>query len=223
MGVFIPLPVRVPSFVKWMHPSWYIWDKQSQKKTIYLTFDDGPIPEVTEWVLDILSQKKIKATFFCIGDNAQKHPSIFKEIIAQKHQVGNHTQNHLKGWRTDTQTYLANVAEAEATMSSIIAPQESQNHIVQFPLFRPPYGKVKRIQAKTLRKKGYQIIMYRTVAYDWEAAVSPEQCLQHIIKNTRNGDLIVFHDSVKAFKNMKYALPRAIDHFLEKGYSFTTL
>lgn len=206
-----------------MHPYWYIWDKPSKGKVIYLTFDDGPIPEITEWVLDILAQKEIKATFFCIGNNVQKHPSIFKKIIDQEHCIGNHTQNHLKGWATDTQTYLTNVMQAETTMSSLLELQEEHKDQPHFPLFRPPYGKIKRKQAKKLRKEGYQIIMYRTVAYDWETTVSPEQCLQNIIKNTRSGDLIVFHDSVKASKNMKYALPKAIDYFLKKGYEFKAL
>lgn len=223
MGVFIPLPIRVPSFIKWMHPSWYIWDKSSLQKTIYLTFDDGPIPEITEWVLDILAQKKVKATFFCIGDNVQKHPAIFKKVIAQNHSIGNHTQNHVKGWHTKTGVYIDNIAQAEKTMSSILTTLEGQKQTINFPLFRPPFGKIKRTQAQKLRKKGYQIIMYRTIAYDWEATVTPEQCLQNVIKNTRSGDLIVFHDSIKASRNMKYVLPKAIDHFLEKGYRFEVL
>lgn len=223
MGAFIPLPIRVPSFIKWMHPSWYIWDKSSSQKTIYLTFDDGPIPEITEWVLDILAQKNIKATFFCIGDNVQKHPSIFKKIVDQNHSIGNHTQNHVKGWLTKTDTYIDNVAQAEKTMSSILIISEDQKQAINFPLFRPPYGKIKRTQAQKLRKKGYEIIMYRTVAYDWEATITPKQCLQNVIKNTRSGDLVVFHDSIKASRNMKYALPKTIDYFLGKGYKFEAL
>ncbi len=221
--MFIPLPIRVPSFIKWMHPSWYKWDIPSSQKTIYLTFDDGPIPEITEWVLDILAQKKINATFFCIGDNVKKHPSIFKKIVDQDHSIGNHTQNHVKGWRTKADIYIDNVAQAEKTMSSILTTSEDQRQAINFPLFRPPYGKIKRAQAQKLRKKGYEIIMYRTVAYDWDSTISPEQCLQNVIKNTRSGDFIVFHDSIKASRNMKYALPKAIDYFLEKGYRFEVL
>ena len=221
MGVFIPLPIRVPSFIKWMHPSWYIWDKPSQEKVIYLTFDDGPIPEVTEWVLDLLKQKGVKATFFCIGDNVQKHPTIFKRTLEEGHTIGNHTQNHLKGWIQDTTTYLENTSLAEKTMTK--ASNKVQENIPSFPLFRPPYGKIKRRQAKKLRKKGYEIIMYRTVAYDWDASVTPEQCLKNVIDNSRSGDLIVFHDSVKASENMKYALPKVIDYFLEKGYQLKAM
>lgn len=218
MGVFIPLPIRVPSFIKWMHPSWYVWDTPSQKKVIYLTFDDGPIPEVTEWVLNLLKQKDIKATFFCIGDNVQKHPQVFKQILEDGHAVGNHTQHHLKGWKQATEDYISNIALAENTMTTLLGkPQKSTPY---FPLFRPPYGKIKRKQAKQLRKKGYQIIMYRTVAYDWDASVTPEKCLQNVLTHTKPGDLVVFHDSVKASKNMMYALPKVIDYFLEKGYHF---
>lgn len=221
MGLFIPLPIRVPSFIKWMHPSWYIWDTPSKDKTIYLTFDDGPIPEVTEWVLDILKKKGIKATFFCIGDNVQKYPHIFKQIIDNKHSVGNHTQHHLKGWKHPKEEYISDIVLAEKTMTQVL--QKQKEDTPNFPLFRPPYGKIKRTQAKQLRKKGYQIIMYRTVAYDWETLITPEKCLDNVIKNTRSGDLVVFHDSIKASKNMKYALPKTIDHFLEKGFTFKTI
>jgi peptidoglycan/xylan/chitin deacetylase (PgdA/CDA1 family) len=221
MGLFIPLPIRVPSFIKWMHPYWYIWDIPTKDKVIYLTFDDGPIPEVTEWALDTLKKKGVKATFFCIGDNVQKHPHIFEQITRNGHSIGNHTQHHLKGWKHTKEAYISNVALAEKTMTHVL--QKKQKDAPHFPLFRPPYGKIKRSQAKQLRKKGYEIMMYRTVAYDWEASVTPEQCLNNVIKNTRSGDLIVFHDSIKASKNMKYALPKAIDYFLEKGFTFKSL
>jgi len=221
MGLFIPFPIRVPSFIKWMHPSWYIWDKPSVEKVVYLTFDDGPIPDVTPWVLSLLKQKNIVATFFCIGENVQKHPDIFKQIIKNGHCIGNHTQNHLNGWKHDTEDYISNTDLAESTMAHVL--KKEQKDIPHFPLFRPPYGKIKRTQAIQLHKKGYQIIMYRTVAYDWDTSVMPEQCLQNIIKHTQSGDIVVLHDSLKASPNMKYALPKLIDHFLEKGYVFKSL
>ncbi len=220
MKFFIPLPVRVPQFIKWWYPSWYIWDRKKSEKVIYLTFDDGPVPEVTEWVLSTLSQKRIPATFFCIGDNVRKHPSIFKQLIAEGHSVGNHTFNHLKGWLTKDETYIKNTYLADLEMRKYI--DVALNELAT-PLFRPPYGKIKRNQAKALKKLGYDIVMYRVVSYDWEADVTPEQCLQNVIRNTKSGDLIVFHDSVKAFENMKYALPRVIDHFLEQGFIFGKL
>ena len=226
MKIFIPLPIRVPLFVKWWYPKWYVWDRLQKDKVLYLTFDDGPIPEVTDWVLNTLSRKQNKdnspilATFFCIGDNVQKHPQVFKKILAANHTIGNHTQNHLKGWKTPNDSYVENTLLCEQEMSRVAA-KESQP--LNFPLFRPPYGKIKKKQAKALKKEGFEIIMYRTVAYDWDEKTTPEQCLENVINKTRNGDLIVFHDSVKAFKNMKYALPIMIDHFLEKGYRFEKL
>lgn len=220
MNFFIPLPVRVPRFIKWWYPSWYIWDKKTSRKTIYLTFDDGPIPEVTEWVLSTLLRKRIPATFFCIGDNVRKHPVIFERLITEGHSIGNHTFNHLKGWQTEDETYLKNthLADIEMRKHTDVAPNE-----LATTLFRPPYGKIKRAQSRVLRKLGYNIIMYRVVAYDWDATVTQEQCLKNVIKNTRDGDIIVFHDSVKAFENMKYALPKVIDYFSEREFLFGRL
>lgn len=228
MCAFIPLPVRVPSLIKWWYPSWFVWDRPKENKVIYLSFDDGPIPEVTEWVLDTLAsmsapdKETIKASFFCIGDNVQKHPAIYQRILSEGHQVGNHTYNHLKGWQTNDADYLANTKKAAEFMERH-ALDKKMDAQLQFPLFRPPYGKIKQGQARKLRDLGYQIIMYRVVAYDWDATVTPEKCLSNVINNTRSGDLVVFHDSVKAFKNLQYALPRAIAHFQEKGYRFETL
>lgn len=223
---------RIPSIVKWIFPNYYIWDKKSTSKTIYLTFDDGPIPEITSFVLDTLSRKNeitentsnslkpVPATFFCIGDNVRKHPKIFYRIIAEGHAVGNHTFNHLKGTVTDTEIYLKNTHLTELQMAKHLNPKP--NELIT-PLFRPPYGKIKRTQAQALKKLGYQIIMYRVVAFDWEPTLTPEQCLHNVVSTARDGDIIVFHDSVKASTNMKFALPRAIAHFEKEGFSFGKL
>lgn len=223
---------RIPSVAKWFFPKWYVWDKPSTSKTIYLTFDDGPIPEVTGFVLDTLSQKNetlksvstssepIPATFFCIGDNVRKHPKLFKRILTEGHAVGNHTYNHLKGTQTNNDDYLKNTHLAHLEMAKHLSPKLTTGST---PLFRPPYGKLKRSQALALRKQGYHIIMYRVIAFDWEASVPPEHCLHNVISTARNGDIIVFHDSLKAFTNMKFALPRAIDYFKEKGFTFGRL
>jgi len=219
----IPLPVRVPDVVKWLHPKRYVWDKSENKQSVYLTFDDGPIPEVTPWVLDILATYKIKATFFCIGENIQKHPDLFKRILQEGHQVGNHTFNHLKGWKTDTPTYVENTLLAQKTIEQTLNAITNKGEAPISKLFRPPYGKIKTDQATALSSYGFEIIMYSVVAYDWDASVSREQCLNNITKHTRGGDLIVFHDSIKAFKNLKYALPKAIAFLQTEGYIFTTL
>ena len=226
MHFFVPLPVRVPTFVTWWYPNWYVWDIPRKEKVLYLTFDDGPIPEVTEWVLDTLSQKRnsdntpLLATFFCIGDNVRKYPLIFKKIMGAGHAVGNHTFNHLSGWDTDNEAYIRNTHLSDLEMSKLMDRGLKYPH---FPLFRPPYGKIKKSQAKVLRKQGYRMIMYRTITYDWDKHTTPEKCLKNVLQSSKSGDLIVFHDSVKAFKNMEYALPRMLDHFLEKGYRFEKL
>ncbi len=222
----IQLAIRVPSFVKWWYSNHFIWDRPTQEKVLYLSFDDGPVPEVTEWVLDTLSRKRnpdnsaVLASFFCIGDNVRKHTAILKKTIAAGHTIGNHTYNHLNGWKTKNDIYLKNTFLAETEISK--AAQLSMQY-PNFPLFRPPYGKIKKKQAKALQNQGYKILMYRTIAYDWDTNTSPQKCLENITSKAKSGDIIVFHDSVKAFKNMQYALPRVIDYFLEKGYTFKKL
>lgn len=219
----ITRPSRVPKLLTWLYPRWYVWDKKEIKKTVYLTFDDGPIPEVTAFVLNTLSRKRnnpIPATFFCIGDNVRKHPDIFKAILSHGHAIGNHTYNHLQGWKTDNKDYLKNVTHAALEMKKHMEDLSITNSL---SLFRPPYGKIKRHQARMLRKLGYQIIMYRVIAYDWEQSITPQQCLENVINNVKNGDIIVFHDSVKAYHNLKYTLPKAIVALEEAGFSFGKL
>ncbi len=182
-----------------------------EKKTIYLTFDDGPIPEITEWVLDILEQKKINATFFCIGENIKKHPKIFERILNLNHIVGNHTFNHLKGWSTNAEVYKGNTLLC-------------QNYLPPATyLFRPPYGRITGKQAKLLQEKKYKIVMWDVLSGDFEKSVSPQTCLQKCIKYTENGSIVVFHDSIKASKNLKYTLPKYIDFCLNEGFEFKTL
>ena len=185
-----------------------IWEIPNADNKIYLTFDDGPIPEITEWVLDILQHYQIKATFFCIGDNVKKHSVIYKRILADGHAVGNHTQNHLKGWKTANQTYFKNIEECA--------------DFVQSTLFRPPYGKVKKSQYSKLIK-GYKIVMWDVLSGDFDVKTSPEQCFNNVIKNTKSGSIIVFHDSIKASKNLKHVLPNAIEFLLEKGFVFDVI
>ncbi len=185
-----------------------IWRKEKNKNNIYLTFDDGPIPEITPWILDCLKERKIKATFFCVGDNVVKHPEIFSRILSEGHVVGNHTFNHLKGWESDDDLYLNNVSKCDEVTNS--------------NFFRPPYGRIKKSQLKELSKE-YKIIMWDVLTGDYDARISPEQCYKNCINYCRNGSIIVFHDNIKAIENLKYALPKSIDYLIEKGFKFKTL
>ena len=187
----------------------YFWDLPNSKNKIYLTFDDGPIPEITEWVLNELKKHEVKATFFCIGNNIQKHPELFKKVIQEGHAVGNHTFNHVNGWKTTTENYLENVKLCELAM-----PNQKIN------LFRPPYGKIKTEQGKQLRKLGYKIIMWDVLSADFDQTISPEQCLKNVLSNVKSGSIIVFHDSVKASQNLKFALPKTLEVLKEKGFEF---
>ncbi|WP_373513561.1 polysaccharide deacetylase family protein [Persicitalea sp.] len=182
----------------------------ADEKTIYLTFDDGPISEVTEFVLDTLADYNASATFFCIGDNVRKHPTIFELIKTQGHSVGNHTFNHLNGWDTEDGTYLSNIQKCAEQLK------------IPTSLFRPPYGRIKKSQAKHLLP-GKTIVMWDVLTGDFSQKISPEICLKKTIQYGRPGSIILFHDSLKARKNMEYALPRALKHFKNQGYSFRAL
>jgi peptidoglycan-N-acetylglucosamine deacetylase len=205
------IPHRVPFFIPLLYRS-LVWRMPSGNKHLYLTFDDGPIPGPTEFVLDILKKNTVKATFFCIGDNVRKHPSVFNRILAEGHCVGNHTFNHLSGWSTENSKFLQNVQAFETT----IADKQKSSH-----LFRPPYGRIKRSQIKGL--SDFKIIMWDVLSFDFNKNLSPEKCLKNTIAATRDGSIIVFHDSLKAERNMTYAFPRFVDHFLNAGFQFKTL
>jgi len=202
--------VKTPWLVKKLYPQ-LIWDIQPAGRCIYLTFDDGPIPIVTPFVLNILRQYDAKATFFCIGDNVRKHPDVFEQVKNAGHSIGNHTHNHLKGWNTDDKTYLDNFLEADKLIHS--------------NLFRPPYGRMKRSQVKLLKeaKPDLDIIMWNVLSGDFDVNLSPEKCLDNVIKHTGNGDIVLFHDSLKAKERMEYVLPRAMEIWSGKGYEFKSV
>ena len=200
-------------FLKFLFPK-YTWELPNSEKKIYLTFDDGPIPEVTEWVLGLLKKENIKATFFCIGENIQKHPEVFKQIISENHTIGNHTFNHLKGWNTSTKKYLKNVELCNSALEKYSISN------FQSKLFRPPYGKITPWQAYRLRKLDYKIIMWDVLSYDFDNSLSPENCLQNTLKNISTGSIIVFHDSNKSKRNLKQVLPKLIQQLKEKGFEF---
>jgi peptidoglycan/xylan/chitin deacetylase (PgdA/CDA1 family) len=195
----------------------YIWDIPNVDNKIYLTFDDGPTPEITEWVLDLLKEHQIKATFFCIGKNIQKHPAIFNKLIDNGHAIGNHTFNHLNGWNTLTGEYLENIRMCQ-TLSDIY--RNSKLKTVYGKIFRPPYGKIKKSQSKKLRQLGYKIIMWDVLSADFDQTITPKKCLDNVLQNTQSGSVIVFHDSVKAFKNLEYTLSRSIEVLKQKGFEF---
>lgn len=189
----------------------YTWDIPNTKKKVYLTFDDGPIPEITEWVLEELKKHNAKATFFCIGDNINKNPQILKKVITAGHAIGNHTYNHLNGWKTTTEAYLENIKRCEELIQ-----QSGINLKSKF--FRPPYGKIKTRQAKEISKLGYKIIMWDVLSADFDQNLSQEACLKNVLSNTESGSIIVFHDSAKAFQNLEYALPRTLAYLNENNF-----
>ncbi|HEY3406110.1 MAG TPA: polysaccharide deacetylase family protein [Ohtaekwangia sp.] len=206
------IPHRTPFILPLLYPS-LTWRLPADQKRICLTFDDGPVYGPTEFVLETLKQFNIRGTFFCIGDNIRKHPEVFQRIVHEGHAIGNHTFHHVKGWSTTVPDYLHEVD---------LCTQEILKHDPKpVSLFRPPYGRIKRSQARQL--SAYQIIMWDVLSLDYNKSVSPDACLQGTIRATRPGSVVVFHDSVKAEKNMVYALPRFIEHFLERDYRFTLL
>ncbi len=203
--------IKTPRIIKKLF-SRYTWCFSSNKPEVYLTFDDGPIPEVTEFVLNELKKHQAKATFFCIGDNIRKHPSIFKELLKNGHSIGNHTFNHLNGWKTKSNDYLSNILQTETLIHKF--------HNKSAKLFRPPYGKIKRSQADLLLKKGYKIIMWDILSADFDVHASKEQCARNVLQKVKNGSIIVFHDSIKAKEKLYYALPIVLENLSNKGYKF---
>lgn len=186
-----------------------IWRiKKNRKKTVFLTFDDGPIPEVTPWVLDTLDHYGIKATFFMVGDNVARNPRLYEEVRRRGHSVGNHTMHHLQGMKVTTYRYMHDITDA--------------NDLIDSPLFRPPHGLLRGRQARAIKDR-YNIVMYDLVTRDYSKKLTPEKVFNNVKRYVRNGSIIVFHDSLKAEKNMKAVLPKAIEYLRDRGYSFEAL
>ncbi len=197
-----PLPYRLifPEAI------WRI--KRKRRKVVYLTFDDGPIPEVTPWVLDVLDHYQVKATFFMVGDNVRRHPELLEEVRRRGHSYGNHTMHHLQGFKEPSIKYLRDITEAA--------------NLIDSPLFRPPHGLIRWGQAKVI-KEHYNLVMYDLITRDYSKKVTPQRVLDNVKRYARNGSIIVFHDSLKAEVNMTYALPRAIEWLKSQGYEFLPL
>ncbi|TGD57303.1 polysaccharide deacetylase family protein [Flavobacterium humi] len=213
--------IKTPGIIKRLFSN-QVWDIPNTCNKIYLTFDDGPTPEATQWILDTLKENGVLATFFCIGHNIEKHPEIFDKIIAEGHAIGNHTFNHLQGWKTRTKDYLENIARCEERISAKISPANG-NSTQREKLFRPPYGKIKPAQSRKLQGLGYKIIMWDVLTADFDRNVSPEKCLENATQKVTPGSIIVFHDSIKTFKNTRYALPETIKMLKEKGFVFDVI
>lgn len=196
---------RPPLFYRLLFPE-AIWRiKKNRQKAVFLTFDDGPIPEVTPWVLDTLDHYGIKATFFMVGDNVARNPGLFEEVKRRGHSVGNHTMHHLQGMKVTTYRYMHDITEA--------------NDLIDSPLFRPPHGLLRWKQARAIKDR-YNIVMYDLVTRDYSRKLTPEEVFNNVKRFARNGSIIVFHDSLKAEKNMKAVLPKAIEWLRSRGYSF---
>lgn len=208
--------ITTPWWLRAFYPS-FRWSYETNNKELYLTFDDGPHPEATPFLLDELKKYNAKATFFCIGKNVVAHPDIYQRIIDDGHRTGNHTFNHLNGWKTDNKTYIDNVFEAAKFIDS--------------DLFRPPYGRISKFQAKLLQKQRQitfpasplKIIMWSVLSGDFDTNLSPEKCLNNVILNAKPGAVIVFHDSAKAWERLQYAVPRVLEYFSERGYAFKAI
>ena len=199
--MFIEQP---PQFVRQLYPG-ACWRMNASERAVYLTFDDGPIPEVTPWVLDVLDRYRIKATFFMVGDNVRKYPEVYRMVVERGHRIGNHTYHHLKGFGLSADSYVANVEEA--------------NRLVESDLFRPPHGLMRMSQYHALRER-YRIVMWDLVTRDYNPKLTGDEVLGKVKRYVRNGSIITFHDSLRATHNLYYALPRAIEWLLAEGYEF---
>tara|TARA_B110000459_G_scaffold54258_2_gene60571 strand:- start:6015 stop:6623 length:609 start_codon:yes stop_codon:yes gene_type:complete len=198
---------KTPEIAKKIFPK-LKWDEKTEEKIVYLTFDDGPTPGVTRWVREQLREYDAKATFFCLGKNVELYPAIFEETLKEGHAVGNHTYNHLDSWKSNRKKYLQDIESCDQVFSS--------------KYFRPPYGKLKPGIRTAIRKK-YEIVMWDVMAYDFDQSISSEQCLNNVLDNVKTGSIIVFHDSIKAEKHIRYALPIILKEFSKRGLKMEAL
>jgi peptidoglycan/xylan/chitin deacetylase (PgdA/CDA1 family) len=199
-----------PFWLQWFYPT-LTWHKNRKEKVIFLTFDDGPIPVVTPFVLNTLKNFNAEATFFCIGENIDKYPEIFSDVISAGHKVGNHTYHHLKGWNTEDGDYLDNIKKCSKFTGS--------------NLFRPPYGRIKKSQISAIREQipETEIVMWDVLSGDFDPTINAKTCVRNVLKNSQNGSIIVFHDSLKAFGRLEQSLPIILETLISRGFVFRTL
>lgn len=212
--------VKAPKWLRWIYHS-LVWKIPGEDKVLYLTFDDGPHPQATTFVLEQLSLYQAKASFFCIGKNVLEHPEIYDRIIAEGHRVGNHTQNHLNGWKVSEQAYLDNIEKAA--------------NYIHTNLFRPPYGRIKLQTIKKIKsllrskttlsdpEHSPKIIMWHVLSGDFDERISAEKCFENVIKNAEKGSIIVFHDSAKAWERLYQTLPRVLEYYAKMGFQFESI
>jgi peptidoglycan/xylan/chitin deacetylase (PgdA/CDA1 family) len=211
--------VTTPLIIRKLYPKHVKFGVRSDKKDIYLTFDDGPAPGITDFVLDSLSAFNAKASFFLLGKNIQNEPELFFRCINEGHTVGNHTYNHLNGWKTPNDEYFRDIYKFEKLLEGLLIDKSA---FYQSKIFRPPYGKMTFSQVYHL-KNIFNIYLWSVISRDFNRSVSPEKCLRNVIRNASNGSIIVFHDSIKASNNLFFALPRTLEYFSENGFSFKAL
>ncbi len=207
---------KTPSLVQRLFPK-LLWKEQANSQRLYLTFDDGPVPEATPMVLDHLKKYQAKATFFCVGDNIRKHPHLFSQVVAGGHSVGNHTHNHLDGWKCSTPQYVDNIRQCQELIR-----QHSGQAMSRKPLFRPPYGRLNFKQIKAILPD-YRIVMWDVLSGDFSVALKWEKCLRKSIQHTKGGSIVLFHDSNKTLEKLDLVLPSFLEYFSERGYTFDCL
>ena len=213
--MFIEQPAR---FLRWIYPH-AIWRMDPSAKAVYLTFDDGPIPEATPYVLEVLAHYGIKATFFMVGDNVRKHPDVFRQVVAEGHRIGNHPFNHIGGFRWLSWKYLENTQKANDIMQTTME-QAGVKPERPLDLFRPPHGWMRTLQYRAIRRQGYRIIMWDLVTRDYSRRLTAEEVLENVKRYARNGSIITFHDSLRSIEKLHQILPAALEWLLAQGYEF---
>ena len=214
--MFIEQPAR---FLRWMYPR-ATWRMNPSVKAVYLTFDDGPIPEATPFVLETLARYGIRATFFVVGDNVRKYPEVFRQVVAAGHRIGNHTFNHIGGFRWLSRNYLRNTKKAQELIENMLQRPYTPEKLGEGELFRPPHGWMRPLQYQVIRRKKYRIIMWDVVTRDYSKWLTAEEVLENVKRYTRNGSIITFHDSLRSIEKLHKILPAALEWLIAQGYEF---